>query len=154
MRYFILLLFSITYLSIFGQEKNIVLKEMVKYTVEDNLKSKLQEITNRLKPEDQNLIFSINISPKGDGYFIAVSTSYDIDTTNRYKGFFYINNKLFVILKQAPPLFLQRNKTEKIAINSMKKKASNTLVEPYIDELPIWFMQYEKNTFNSIYFSY
>lgn len=142
-----------TYIS-FSQNKNIISKKMIRYSVECELKPELDKIINNLKHEDQKLIFTINTFIKNDTCQISLTTSYDAEIKDNWVGFFRYKSKLFLLESIECKKFFTLINQDIIELKIRKQKKSNDIVQPYHDSLPYWFIEYNNGQFTTKLSSY
>lgn len=143
----------LSYMS-FSQNENVMSKEMVRYSVKCELKSELDKILDNLKPEDQKLIFIINTFVKKDTYQISLTTSYDVEIKDNWVGFFEYKSKLFLLESIEYENFFSKVGKDTIQLNIKKPQKSNDIVQPYIDNLPYWMLEYSNGQFTTKLSSY
>ncbi len=143
----------LSYMS-FSQNENIMSKEMIRYSVKCELKSELDKILDNLKPEDQKLIFIINTFVKKDTYQISLTTSYDLEIKDNWVGFFEYKSKLFLLESIEYENFFSKVGQDTIQLNIKKTQKSNDIVQPYIDNLPYWMLEYSNGQFTTKLSSY
>ncbi|MFN3801747.1 hypothetical protein [Belliella pelovolcani] len=143
----------LSYMS-FSQNENVMSKEMVRYSVKCELKSELDKILDNLKPEDQKLIFIINTFVKKDTYQISLTTSYDVEIKDNCVGFFEYKSKLFLLESIEYENFFSKVGKDTIQLNIKKPQKSNDIVQPYIDNLPYWMLEYSNGQFTTKLSSY
>lgn len=143
----------LSYMS-FSQNENVMSKEMIRYSVKCELKSELDKILDNLKPEDQKLIFIINTFIKKDTYQISLTTSYDVEIKDNWVGFFEYKSKLFLLESIEFENFFSKVGQDTIQLNIKKPQKSNDIVQPYIDNLPYWLLEYSNGQFTTKLSSY
>lgn len=143
----------LTYMA-FSQNENIILKEMIRYSVKCELRSELDKILNNLKSEDQKLIFIINTFVKKDTCQISLTTSYDVEIKDNWVGFFEYRSKLFLLESIEYENFFSKVGKDTIQLNIKKTLKSNDIVQPYIENLPYWMLEYSNGQFTTKLSSY
>jgi hypothetical protein len=138
----------------FSQNENVMSKEMVRYSVKCEIKSELDKILDNLKPEDQKLIFIINTFVKKDTCQISLTTSYDVEIKDNWIGFFEYKSKLFLLESIEYENFFSKIGQDTIQLNIKKAQKSNDIVQPYIDNLPYWMLEYSNGHFTTKLSSY
>ena len=140
------LLFSYTALS---QNENTISKEMIKYSAKCEFKQELDKIFNKLKPEDQKLIFIVNTSIKNNIYQISLTTSYDVKEEDNWIGFCKYRGKLLLLKSVETKMFFLEIDKSTIQIQVENNKKPNGIVQPYLDNLPYWLLEYKNETFTT-----
>lgn len=143
----------LTYMS-FSQNENVMSKEMIRYSVKYELRPELDKILNNLKPEDQKLIFTINTFIKKDTCQISLTTSYDVEVNDNWVGFFEYRSKLFLLESIECEKFFTEVGQDTIELNIKNIKKSNDIVQPYLDNLPYWMIEYNNGQFTTKLSSY
>lgn len=143
----------LSYMS-FSQNENVMSKEMIRYSVKCELKFELDKILDNLKPEDQKLIFIINTYIKKDTCQISLTTSYDVEIMDNWIGFFEYKTKLFLLDSIEYENFFSKVGQDTIQLNIKKIQKSNDIVQPYIDNLPYWMLEYSNGQFTTKLSSY
>jgi hypothetical protein len=138
----------------FSQEEYSTSKEMVKYSASCELKFELDKIIDSLKPVDQKLTFIINTFIKNDLYYISIATSYYVEQNRDWVGFVEYRGKLFLIESLVNKDFFTKSGSGSIELNIENKEKSNGIVEPYIDNLPFWLLEYDSGRFQTTISSY
>lgn len=138
----------------FSQEENIISKEMIRYSASCELKSELDKIIDSLKPVDQKLTFIINTFIKDDLYYISLATSYSVEVNKGWVGFVEYRGKLFLIESLVNKDFFVKSGSGTIELNIENKEKSNGIVQPYIDNLPFWLLEYDNGRFQTKISSY
>lgn len=138
----------------FSQNENILLKEMIRYSVKCEFRSELDKILNNLKSEDQKLIFIINTFVKKDTCQISLTTSYDVEIKDNWVGFFEYRSKLFLLESIEYENFFSKVGKDTIQLNIKKTLKSNDIVQPYIENLPYWMLEYSNGQFTTKLSSY
>lgn len=156
--------FILVFFNAFYQSEDMVQMKLKRYNVSKDLQLKLNEVVDNLKPVDSKLIFLININSEQNDkdYFISISTTIMTDSSIRQRivGFFYIGKVLFLIMNNAQEMFFEIYDEDMIELNIKSEKENNQvefglhLLEPYIDELPVWLIQYKNNEFMTIFSPY
>jgi len=138
----------------FSQEENCTSKVMVRYSTSCELKFELDKIIDSLKPVDQKLTFIINTFIKNDLYYISIATSYYVEQNRGWVGFVEYRGKLFLIESLVNKDFFTKSGSGSIELNIENKEKSNGIVEPYIDNLPFWLLEYDSGRFQTTISSY
>jgi hypothetical protein len=143
----------LSYMS-FSQNENIMSKEMIRYSVKCELKLELDKILNKLKPVDQKLIFTVNMYVKNDTCQISLTTSYDVQIENNWVGFCEYRGKLFLLESIMAEEFFAKVGQDVIQVDIKKTKKSNDIVQPHLDNLPYWLLEYNNGKFTTKLSSY
>lgn len=130
-----------------SQNENIVSKEMIRYSVKCELKSELDKIISKLMPVDQKLVFTVDTSIKNNIYQISITTGYDVEIKDSWIGFCEYRGKLFFLTSIVSEVFFRKVEKDIILVNIRKIKKPNEIVQPYIDNLPYWLLEYQKGDF-------
>jgi|GEM_PF-6763737 len=138
---------------VFPQDKINILRNIMEYNLEQGWHFELNKIVQKIRLENSQLIFFISIEEKDDYYFIFISLEFEINPEIDYKGFFYIEDKLFLITSEIPYLFFKPFRYKKINFEITTIR-DDSIFEPYIDELPIFVIEYRNKKFTNIYSSY
>lgn len=138
----------------FSQNENIMSKEMIRYSVKCELKLELDKILNKLKPVDQKLIFTVNMYVKNDTCQISLTTSYDVQIENNWVGFCEYRGKLFLLESIMAEEFFAKVGQDVIQVDIKKTKKSNDIVQPHLDNLPYWLLEYNNGKFTTKLSSY
>ena len=138
----------------FSQNEIKVKREMIRYSVECKLKPELDKIINQLKSVDQKLIFTIDTSIEDNICQISLTTSYDVEVENNCIGFCEYRGKQFLLKSIASEMFFTRNGKDVVYLNARNSKKSNDIVQPYIDNLPYWLLEYHNGVFETKLSSY
>ena len=143
----------LSYMS-FSQNENIMSKEMIRYSVKCELKLELDKILNKLKPVDQKLIFTVNMYVKNDTCQISLTTSYYVQIENNWVGFCEYRGKLFLLESIMAEEFFAKVGQDVIQVDIKKTKKSNDIVQPHLDNLPYWLLEYNNGKFTTKLSSY
>jgi len=138
----------------FSQNENIMSKEMIRYLVKCEFKPELNKIINKLKPVDQKLIFTVNTSIKNDICQISLTTSYDVKIEDNWIGFCEYQGKLFLLKSIESEKFFTKVGQDTIQLNIDRTQKSNDIVQPYLDNLPYWMLEYNNGQFTTRLSSY
>jgi hypothetical protein len=138
----------------FSQNENFMSIEMMRYSVKCEFKSELDKILNKLKPEDQKLIFTINTFIKEDTCQISLTTSCDVEVKGSWVGFFEYKSKVFILDRIEFEDFFTKAGEGVVELNIKKTKQSGDIVQPYLDNLPYWLIEYKNGQFTTKLSSY
>ena len=138
----------------FSQNENIIPVEMIRYSVNCEFKSELDKVLSSLKPEDEQLIFTVNTFIKEDVCQISLTTSYDVEVKDNWVGFFEYKNKLFVLESIEFDEFFTKTGEDVVELNIKEPKKSSDIVQSYIDNLPYWLIEYKDGLFKTKLSSY
>ena len=133
----------------FSQNENVMSVEMIRYSVKCEFKPELDKVLNNLKPEDQKLIFNVNTFIKEDVCQISLTTSYDVEVKDNWVGFFEYKGKLFILESVEFDDFFTKVGKDVIELNIKKPKKSGDIIQPYIDDLPYWLIEYQGGQFKT-----
>jgi hypothetical protein len=138
----------------FSQNENIVSKKMIRYTVKSEFKPELDKILNKLKPVDQKLMFIVNTSIKNDAFRISLTTTYDVGMEDDWIGFCEYRGKLFLLELITSETFFTKVVKDLVQVNVRKIERENEIVQPHLDNLPYWFLEYHNGNFTTKFSSY
>lgn len=150
--------FNITFLlsttMSFSQNENVMSIEMIRYSVKCELKPELDKVLNNLKSKDQKLIFNVNTFIREGVCQISLTTSYDVEVKDNWVGFFEYKSKIFVLESIEYDDFFTKVGNDVIELNIKNPKKTNDIIQPYIDDLPYWLIEYQGGQFKTKLSSY
>lgn len=169
--YFFIILNIFMWNSIYSQNYLTKIKRnLIEYQVSDSLKKMLIDyIINDFSKYSDSLIYFL-IDANGYKYLGSSSTNTDTcvihigiitkllpSTEKEIKGFFKLNNKLFFVINGHKDFLYPTDSIKEVEYRQYIKKeqVKNDILylEPYEDDVPVWYFVYKDGEFNLTYYS-
>ncbi|HOB26830.1 MAG TPA: hypothetical protein PKJ07_01630 [Bacteroidales bacterium] len=135
----------------------MVEKQMVEYKLSDSFRELIIKYVIDNIPI-KNAYFVVNVDEYDDRCSISIEYCQELnDKDLKYIGFFEIDNKLFFVINGHKDFLYPTDSIKEVEYRQYIKKeqVKNDILylEPYEDDVPVWYFVYKDGEFNLTYYS-